>query len=57
MAAFVHAGMPPLHGDVVGAVGGLSAPLRVDAPGEVLYTLAGCGAAWLEHRCKAQEDR
>src|SRR5437763_3126491 len=41
MAAFVRASTPPLHGDAVGAVGTLSAPIRVDAPGEVLYTLEG----------------
>jgi membrane protein implicated in regulation of membrane protease activity len=47
MAAFVRASTPPLHGDAVGAVGTLSAPIRVDAPGEVLYTLEGlrCSAA------------
>jgi hypothetical protein len=33
--------------DAVGAVGTLSAPLRVDAPDKALYTLAGpqCSAA------------
>jgi membrane protein implicated in regulation of membrane protease activity len=47
MAAFVRASTPPLHGDAVGAVGTLSAPIRVDAPGEVIYTLEGlrCSAA------------
>jgi membrane protein implicated in regulation of membrane protease activity len=47
MAAFVRASTPPLHGDAVGAVGTLSAPIRLDAPGEVLYTLEGlrCSAA------------
>jgi membrane protein implicated in regulation of membrane protease activity len=47
MAAFVRASTPPLHGDAAGAVGTLSAPIRVDAPGEVLYTLEGlrCSAA------------
>jgi membrane protein implicated in regulation of membrane protease activity len=47
MAAFVRASTPPLHGDAVGAVGTLSAPIRADAPGEVLYTLEGlrCSAA------------
>jgi hypothetical protein len=45
MAAFVRAGMPPLHGAAVGAVGTLSAPLRVAASDEVLSRLAGCGAA------------
>src|SRR5919197_193076 len=47
MAAFFRASTPPLHGDAVGAVGTLSAPIRVDAPGEVLYTLEGlrCSAA------------
>jgi hypothetical protein len=45
MAAFVRASTPPLHGDTAGAVGMLSAPLRVAAPGEVLSTPAGlrCG--------------
>jgi membrane protein implicated in regulation of membrane protease activity len=47
MAAFVRASTPPLRGDAVGAVGTLSAPIRVDAPGEVIYTLEGlrCSAA------------
>ena len=47
MAAFVRASTPPLHGDAVGAVGTLSAPIRVDVPGEVIYTLEGlrCSAA------------
>jgi membrane protein implicated in regulation of membrane protease activity len=47
MAAFVRASTPPLHGDAVGAVGTISAPIRVDAPGEVIYTLEGlrCSAA------------
>src|SRR5919204_3497729 len=47
MAAFVRASTPPLHGDAAGAVGTLSAPIRVDAPGEVIYTLEGlrCSAA------------
>jgi membrane protein implicated in regulation of membrane protease activity len=47
MAAFVRASTPPLHGAAVGAVGTLSAPIRVDAPGEVIYTLEGlrCSAA------------
>ena len=47
LAAFVRASTPPLHGDAVGAVGTLSAPIRVDAPGEVIYTLEGlrCSAA------------
>src|SRR5438132_10645131 len=47
MAAFVRASTPPLQGDAVGAVGTLSAPIRVDAPGEVIYTLEGlrCSAA------------
>ena len=41
MAAFVRASTPPLQGDVTGAVGTLSAPLRVDALDEVLSTLQG----------------
>jgi membrane protein implicated in regulation of membrane protease activity len=47
MAAFVRASTPPLHGAAVGAVGTLSAPIRIDAPGEVIYTLEGlrCSAA------------
>ena len=47
MAAFVRASTPPLHGDAAGAMGTLSAPIRVDAPGEVIYTLEGlrCSAA------------
>src|SRR5919197_1800602 len=47
MAAFMRASTPPLRGDAVGAVGTLSAPIRVDAPGEVIYTLEGlrCSAA------------
>src|SRR5919109_5098462 len=47
LAAFVRASTPPLQGDAVGAVGTLSAPIRVDAPGEVIYTLEGlrCSAA------------
>jgi membrane protein implicated in regulation of membrane protease activity len=47
MAAFVRASTPPLHGAAVGAVGTLSAPIRVDAPGEVIYALEGlrCSAA------------
>jgi membrane protein implicated in regulation of membrane protease activity len=47
MAAFVRASTPPLHGDAVGAVGTLSAPIRADAPGEVIYALEGlrCSAA------------
>jgi hypothetical protein len=55
MAAFVRASTPPLHGDAAGAVGTLSAPLRVDAPDEALY--AGGAAVRLEHRCRAEEDR
>jgi hypothetical protein len=39
MAAFVRASTPPLQGDAAGAVGRLSAPIRVDAPDEVLYML------------------
>jgi hypothetical protein len=38
MAAFVRTSTPPLHGDAAGAVGTLSAPIRVDAPDEVLYS-------------------
>ena len=47
MVAFMRASTPPLRGDAVGAVGTLSAPIRVDAPGEVIYTLEGlrCSAA------------
>jgi hypothetical protein len=47
MTAFVRASTPPLQGEAAGAVGALSAPLRVDAPDEVLYPLEGlrCRAA------------
>src|SRR5205085_1204313 len=41
MAAFVRAGTAPLRGDAIGALGTISAPIRVDAPGEVIYTLEG----------------
>lgn len=41
MAALLRAGTPPLSGDAIGAVGTLSAPIRVDGPGEVIYTLEG----------------
>ena len=62
MAAFVHANTPPLHGDADGAMGTLSAPLRVDAPDEVLSTLEGlrCSVAarsMEENRCIAEADR
>ena len=58
MAAFERASTPPLQGEAAGAVGTLSAPLRVDAPDEVLYPLEGlwCSAAGT-HRCKVEEDR
>ena len=47
MAAFVRASTSPLQGSAVGTVGTLSAPIRDDAPGEVIYTLEGlrCSAA------------
>lgn len=41
MAALLRAGTPPLSSDAVGAVGTLSAAIRADAPGEVIYTLEG----------------
>ena len=47
MTDFVRASTPPLQGEAAGAVGTLSAPLRVDAPDKVLYPLQGprCSAA------------
>lgn len=41
MAAFLRASTPPLRADAVGALGTLSAAIRADAPGEVIYTLEG----------------
>jgi hypothetical protein len=57
VAAFARASMPPSHGAAVGAVGKLSAPLRVDAPDEVLFTLAGlrCGGNTAVERRRTDE--
>ncbi|HKO24335.1 MAG TPA: hypothetical protein VJY65_06280 [Chloroflexota bacterium] len=57
MAAFVRAGVPPLHGAAVGAVGTLCAPLRVAAPDEVLSTLARlrCGGNTAVERRRTDE--
>jgi membrane protein implicated in regulation of membrane protease activity len=41
MMALLRSSTPPLHGDAVGAIGQLSAPIRADAAGEVIYTLEG----------------
>jgi membrane protein implicated in regulation of membrane protease activity len=41
MAAFVRADAAPLSAGAEGALGELTAPIRPDGPGEVLYTLEG----------------
>lgn len=41
MAAFVRSSSPPLQAHADGALGALSAPIRPDAAGEVIYTLEG----------------
>ncbi len=41
MTALLRSSTPPLHGDAIGAIGQLSAPIRADAAGEVIYTLEG----------------
>lgn len=41
MAALIRSSTPPLQSDAVGAIGQLSAPIRPDAAGEVIYTLEG----------------
>jgi hypothetical protein len=41
MAAFLRADTVPLSAGAEGALGELSAPIRADAPGEVIYTLEG----------------
>ncbi len=41
MGALVRASTPPLRQGAAGAVGTINAPIRLDAAGEVLYTLEG----------------
>ncbi len=41
MAAFTRASVAPLRANADGALGTLSAPIRLDAAGEVIYTLEG----------------
>jgi membrane protein implicated in regulation of membrane protease activity len=41
MAALVRSSTPPLHDGAVGAIGVINAPIRLDAVGEVIYTLEG----------------
>ncbi len=41
MAAFTRASVAPLRANADGALGTLSAPIRIDAAGEVIYTLEG----------------
>jgi len=41
MTAFTRASVTPLHANADGALGTLSAPIRLDAAGEVIYTLEG----------------
>jgi membrane protein implicated in regulation of membrane protease activity len=41
MAALVRSSTPPLHDGADGALGVINAPIRLDAAGEVVYTLEG----------------
>lgn len=41
MAALIRSSTPPLHSEAAGAIGTISAPIRPDAAGEVIYTLEG----------------
>jgi hypothetical protein len=41
VSAFIRADAIPLSADATGAVGELSAPIRADAAGEVIYVLEG----------------
>lgn len=41
MTALVRSSTPPLQSEATGAIGVINAPIRLDAPGEVVYTLEG----------------